>query len=206
MKTIDSFRDENEFLSNFYLVDVEYEGLIYPSTEHAYQAAKSLEDKVRKTVRDAKNSAGAPDCGRAKKMGRKLTCRKDWEYVKRDVMLALLRKKFAQPKLRTELINTGRAKLVEGNWWGDTYWGVCKGKGKNWLGRLLMKVREELLEQAYDKHDPLKSDDKVKRSVTLHSKTDKFLDEEAVRLGKTKEEVIRDIILHYEVMPDRLQR
>jgi hypothetical protein len=69
-----------------------------------------------------------------------------------------------------------------------------------------MKVREELLEQAYDKHDPLKSDDKVKRSVTLHSKTDKFLDEEAVRLGKTKEEVIRDIILHYEVMPDRLQR
>ncbi|KKN65727.1 hypothetical protein LCGC14_0478660 [marine sediment metagenome] len=180
MKTIDSFNDDYDFLSNFYLVCVEYEGLIYPSTEHAYQAAKSLNPKARKTIRDAKNSAGVPDCGRAKKMGQKLTLRKDWEYVKRTVMLDLLRKKFAQDghghkkhNLKSKLISTGNAKLVEGNWWKDTYWGVCNGKGQNWLGRLLMTVREELLEQK-------------KRSVVL-DKDNNYLSREAV-LGKIKEE------------------
>lgn len=138
MTTIDSFTDDYDFLSNFYMVDIEYEGITYPSTEHAYQAAKSLNVKVRETVRDADT------CGRAKKLGRKLTMRKDWEYVKLKVMLDLLRKKFAVKEMGDKLLATNDAKLVEGNTWGDVIWGVYKGKGTNWLGRILMTVREEL--------------------------------------------------------------
>ena len=147
MTTIDSFTDDYDFLSNFYMVDVEYEGLTYPSTEHAYQAAKSLNAKAREAVRDAKNSAGVADCGRAKKMGQKLTLRKDWEYVKLKIMLELLRKKFADKELGDKLLATDDAKLVEGNWWGNTFWGVCKGRGQNWLGRILMTVRQELVDK-----------------------------------------------------------
>ena len=115
---IDSFKGNYDFLSNFYMVEVEYEGLIYPSTEHAYQAAKSLNKKAREAIRDASTP------NRAKKMGQKVTLRKDWEMVKLQVMYDLLLKKFAHDDLKAKLLATGQAELVEGNWWGDTYWGV----------------------------------------------------------------------------------
>lgn len=127
------------FLSNFYdpaLVD--YLGAIYPTTEHAYQAAKSLDPMVRKRIREAKRPHDA------KKKGRAIELRPDWEEVKDDVMLELLRQKFKTPELRQKLVETGDAYLEEGNWWGDVYWGVCKGKGLNKLGLLLMQVRREV--------------------------------------------------------------
>jgi len=61
--------------------------------------------------------------------------------------LKLVRKKFEIPVLREALLDTGNAKLVEGNYWGDVEWGVCRGKGKNKLGKILMKVRKEIQEQ-----------------------------------------------------------
>lgn len=84
------------------------------------------------------------NAGVAKRRGRKLTIRSDWNKVKDDVMLELLRLKFAIPDLRDKLLATENATLIEGNTWGDTYWGVCRGIGDNTLGVLLMQVRSEI--------------------------------------------------------------
>jgi len=63
-------------------------------------------------------------------------------------MLDLVRKKFENPLLRAMLLATEDAVLVEGNTWNDTFWGVCRGRGENWLGRILMQVREECRQQS----------------------------------------------------------
>lgn len=138
MKTIDRFDGEFAFLSNFWDSKVHYDGIEYKTVEHAYQAAKSLDKDERLKVRNAKTAA------ESKKLGQKVTLRKDWDNVKLDIMLSLLREKFAIPELRQLLLDTGDAELIEGNWWGDTFYGVCKGKGLNHLGRMLMLVRNEV--------------------------------------------------------------
>ena len=140
MKRIDEFQGENRFLSNFYPSRVEFDGVVYPTVEHAYQAAKTLDPELRKKVRDAVKP------GAAKRLGRGVALRADWETVKCRVMFTLLRWKFHHQPLRGRLLATGDAELVEGNRWGDTYWGVCGGKGENRLGKLLMQVRKELQE------------------------------------------------------------
>lgn len=73
-----------------------------------------------------------------------MSLRPDWEYIRVDVMTELVRKKFSQEPLRSQLIATGDAELIEGNWWNDTFWGVCNGVGENNLGKILMKVRDEI--------------------------------------------------------------
>lgn len=137
---ITEFQGDYRFLSNFWPVDIEYEGVRYPSTEHAFQAAKSLETEERKKIA----RLSSPD--QAKKAGRKLVCRSDWESVRIQVMLEVLRLKFKDPDLREKLLATGNQPLVEGNWWGDVFWGVCRGQGQNHLGKLLMRVRQEISE------------------------------------------------------------
>jgi ribA/ribD-fused uncharacterized protein len=134
---IDSFKGEYEFLSNFYPATVSYEGEVYPSVEHAFQAAKTLNPQMRLKIR-LSNASGA------KKLGRQLDLRADWETVKVDVMRELLKAKFSDPELRAKLKATGEEPLVEGNWWGDTFWGVCRGQGDNHLGVLLMEIRDSL--------------------------------------------------------------
>lgn len=136
--TIDKFSGQHSFMSNFYFSTVKYKGEVYKTVEHAFQAAKTANDEERKHVQ----GAGTP--GEAKKRGRKVELRSDWEEVKDDVMLELLRIKFSSEDMRDKLLATGTAKLIEGNHWGDQYWGVCRGKGKNRLGQLLMKVRTEV--------------------------------------------------------------
>lgn len=138
MDTINSFVGDNRFLSNFSIVDVVLDGATYPSVENAYQAAKTLIVKLRSHFK----KCAAAD---AKKLGRKLVMRHDWEHVKLGLMEDLLRQKFAQEPFKTLLKATGTAALVEGNWWGDTFWGVYRGTGENHLGRILMKIRDELL-------------------------------------------------------------
>ena len=138
MKTIDTFEGEYRFLSNFHPAKVYLDGVEYRSTEHAYQAAKSLDQDERLRIKNAKSPADA------KKLGRKVKLRKDWENIKLDVMLDLLRQKFEIPELRQLLIDTGDDELIEGNTWGDEFFGVCRGVGKNHLGRLLMQVRKEI--------------------------------------------------------------
>lgn len=128
------------FLSNFYVCQVELDGHSYCSLEHAYQAAKTLDMNERTKIR----AAATP--GQAKKLGQEVTLRSDWEQIKIQVMEGLLLKKFSHPHLMLSLLGTGDEQLVEGNWWGDTFWGVCRGRGQNHLGKLLMKVRAALRE------------------------------------------------------------
>lgn len=80
----------------------------------------------------------------AKRLAHKFNRREDWEQVKDDIMLELLRIKFNQEPLKVLLLSTKEAELIEGNTWGDVYWGVCNGIGQNKLGKLLMQVRSEL--------------------------------------------------------------
>jgi N-glycosidase YbiA len=129
------FRGEHRFLSNFYRCFVPYEGITYPSVEHAYQAAKTLDPVTREQIA----RCGAP--GVAKAMGRTVELRGDWDQIKVNVMEELLRIKFADPMLRGLLVKTGTAELVEGNTWRDTFWGVFAGRGRNELGKALMRVR-----------------------------------------------------------------
>ena len=82
---------------------------------------------------------------KAKQLGRKVKLRKDWEEVKTNIMYDICLAKFTQNQdLKEKLLKTGNAILIEGNWWNDTYWGVCNGIGENNLGKILMKIREEL--------------------------------------------------------------
>lgn len=136
MKKIESFRGEYRFLSNFWPAKVFLEGEEYSSTEHAYQAAKTLDLQLRKEIQ----MAGTP--GQAKKLGQKLVLQNDWESVKLSVMEDLLLQKFSDPLLKQAVLNTGKLELIELNTWNDCFWGVCNGEGKNHLGKLLMKVRE----------------------------------------------------------------
>lgn len=145
MRIIDGFSGEYSFLSNFYESPVtalwdDAHKVEVPTVEHAFQAAKA-------GVRDDFYSiCSSPNAGASKKQGRRITLRPDWEEVKLEVMKRILREKFAQRPLRQRLLNTGEAMLVEGNTWGDRFWGVSRGAGDNHLGRLLMEVREELRE------------------------------------------------------------
>jgi len=139
--SITSFYGEHRFLSNFFMIPVTLDGVEYPSTEHAFQAAKTLDSKEREKVRKA------PTCGKAKRMGRTVTLRADWDQIRLGIMKDLVRQKFSAktyPDMAEKLLATGEAVLVEGNTWRDTFWGVCDGKGENHLGKILMEVREEL--------------------------------------------------------------
>lgn len=145
MSTIDSFTKEFFFLSNFSRAKVTLDGEVYPTTEHAYQAAKTLDPEIRSKIRDAKRKEdGSPWPGEAKRMGARVALRPDWEDVKLKVMEDLLRQKFSDPALSARLKATGDKELIEGNTWKDRFWGVYMGKGENHLGKLLMKIREEL--------------------------------------------------------------
>ena len=135
---IDRFTGGYGFLSNFHTSPVAYEGRQYRSVEHAYQAAKSLRGAVRDRIANLKIA------GEAKREGRRVQLRPGWEGMKLQVMLDLLRLKFRESDLREAILATGDAELVEGNDWGDNFWGVCMDRGKNHLGKLLMQVRDEL--------------------------------------------------------------
>lgn len=149
---IEKFEGEYRWLSNFASASVTLDGERYPSVEHAYQAAKTLDPDKRTvfqiggvidiqpdaTVRRSLTAAGA------KKAGKAIQLRKDWELVKVDIMRDLLKQKFSMFVFKKLLLETGDAELIEGNWWGDRYWGVCHGTGQNMLGRLIMDIRTEL--------------------------------------------------------------
>jgi len=139
MKYIIQFQGDYSFLSNFYHCSVEMDGKVYPSVEHAFQAAKTHDCAKRDIIRKA------PTPSEAKRLGRKLLLRSDWEKVKVDIMQELVMHKFQNPELAAKLVETDDAKLIEGNWWNDTFWGVCNGKGENRLGQILESVRTTLI-------------------------------------------------------------
>lgn len=144
---IDSFSGDYHFLSNFWVASGAYIqafGCFVRTTEHGFQAAKCARQKDRYAILTAETP------GKAKRMGQNIEIRDDWDEVKEHVMYTLLRRKFAHQGAMAELLHTGTGCLVEGNTWGDRYWGCTKNpvgrwEGSNRLGVLLMQVRGELL-------------------------------------------------------------
>jgi ribA/ribD-fused uncharacterized protein len=138
MNKIISFSGQYAFLSNFYSCDVWYEGKLYPSSEHAYVAAKTAELALREEIARIKTP------GQVKRFGRIIGLRDDWERVRIHEMRKILESKFSDPDLLLRLKATAPAYLEEGNTWGDKFWGVCNGIGQNHLGKLLMSIRDDI--------------------------------------------------------------
>lgn len=133
---INTFRGDYAFLSNYYECPVVFDGLHFLSSEAAFHAQK---DKSR----ECEFVFLSPDD--SKHLGRRVNIRPDWDDVKDEIMYKIVKAKFEQNKdLAEKLIATGNEELQEGNWWGDKYWGVYQGEGRNQLGKTLMRVREEL--------------------------------------------------------------
>lgn len=138
MNEIKSFRRKYEFLSNFYNAPVIYKGLTYQNSEAAFQAQKCTSEEEKKQFT-------AMNPSEAKRAGRRVKLRPDWEDIKVDEMRNIVRAKFSQnPELAEKLIQTGDAHLEEGNTWGDRTWGTVNGSGQNLLGKILMETRETL--------------------------------------------------------------
>jgi len=135
-KIIRKFSGYYKFLSNFYPC-FENEKTV----EHFYQAAKATNHEDERKILEAKTPA------QAKRLGKEIKIRKNWEYDKLKVMTALVKKKFENQELKQKLLQTGDATLVEGNIWHDNYWGDCYCskckdiKGLNKLGKIIMKIR-----------------------------------------------------------------
>lgn len=140
---ITSFRNSYYFLSNFFLTKVHIDGMTFPSSEHAYMSYKSDDQNWKSQCMD-------PHITPSEIKKRSLLIpmnSKEWDGRKKFVMKRVLKAKFQDPTLAQWLLDTGNRELIEGNTWGDKYWGVDihTGEGQNVLGKLLMEVRAELL-------------------------------------------------------------
>ena len=142
MKKIEEFQGDFRFLSNFYPSPFEYEGKQWPTVEHAFQALKSLSEDEQETIRNLSSPT------EAKKAGKQVNLRTDWEDVKVPLMRSLVYQKFLQNEdLKNKLLETEDAILEEGNVWSDFFWGVCppsSGNGQNKLGKILMEIRSKI--------------------------------------------------------------
>lgn len=137
---ISSFSGEHRWLSNFSEHSVMLNPtIVFPTVEHGFVWHKTTNSEMRQRILMETTP------GRVKRLGRKIELRPEWESLKLTVMHELVLLKFQQHEgIRQLLIETGEQELVEGNKWGDTFWGVCEGEGENNLGRILMKIRSEL--------------------------------------------------------------
>ena len=135
---INRFVGDFAFLSNFFPSTIVIGGKSYATVEHAYQAFKTNVQHEHETVR----MATSPEL--AKRLGRSVSIKNDWDATKIDLMRMLIRLKFENPILREMLLATGDSDLIETNYWNDTFWGICKGVGTNWLGKILEEVRTEI--------------------------------------------------------------
>ena len=135
------FKGEYDWLSNFAPVTIKIDDIIYPNVESAYVASKT-------DNRDFKLTCANPDYhpGAIKKMGRRAVIKDDWEETKELVMYDCLKQKYSQDPYKELLLRTEDMHIQEGNYWGDTFWGVDlrTGKGENRLGNMIMEIRELL--------------------------------------------------------------
>ena len=140
MDTISSFQGKYRFLSNFYPSPIEINNILYPAVEHWYQANKALTERDHHFIRKQKTPEGA------KQYGKLVTLKPGWQNVRLRVMIKGVWEKFAQNSdLRQRLIETHPMVLIEGNGWGDQFWGVSKGIGENHLGKILMLARDKII-------------------------------------------------------------
>ena len=132
---IDMFMGQYRWLSNFHEAPILYKGLVYLNNEGAYQAQKTTDPLEKATFIRLSGSD-------ARKKGQTVTCRSDWNDVRIEVMKTVTHAKYTQHlQLMMKLVDTGDHELIERNYWGDTFWGVCNGVGENNLGKILMEER-----------------------------------------------------------------
>ncbi|MFA7407869.1 MAG: NADAR family protein [Anaerolineaceae bacterium] len=143
MDVINSFSGEYRFLSNFYPSPMVVDDLQFPAVEHAYVYYKTVDPEWQNLVYEGIQQVGY-SAGEIKKIGRKVPLREDWNQVRVPIMRKLVSSKFEQNlDLMEKLQATKPKRLIEGNRWGDTFWGECPlGTGKNMLGKILMEVRD----------------------------------------------------------------
>lgn len=142
-QVIDFFGGEHAFLSNFHISPVEVDGQVYPSGEHAFQALKATNEQDRRLIQEAHSPA------QAKRIGRRIAMRSDWATERDRAMARVVEAKFGDTDLAVRLLETGDACLIEGNDWGDAYWGACRDHAGSWvgenrLGQILMALRARL--------------------------------------------------------------
>lgn len=140
MNSITNFRGPYRWLSNHGDSVIVFNGIKYPTVEHAYQASKFLDVIHHKNIEKLKQPRLSREYARANAN----EIRADWDDIKLDSMAGFLRQKFSIPELQEKLLDTGNAELIEENTWNDTFWGICNGIGENNLGKLLMKIRAEI--------------------------------------------------------------
>jgi ribA/ribD-fused uncharacterized protein len=133
------FFGEYRWLSNFHMSYVFFEGMCFPSSEHAYQAAKTEDIEIRRLFQQLKTAK------QAKQFGMAIDVREDWDAIRVHVMHEVLVSKFENVELQAMLAATDGLYLEETNYWNDRFWGVCRGEGQNTLGRLLMEIRQDTL-------------------------------------------------------------
>lgn len=140
---IDDFHGKYFFLSNFSESPIWYNGKLWPTVEHAFQAAKVDSDTAQKIL-----VAKTP--GEAKRLGRHGKMRENWDNARIKVMRECLQRKFlCDENLLKQLLDTGDEDLVEGTTWHDNFWGNCTCPkcaniaGENMLGKLLMEIRDK---------------------------------------------------------------
>ena len=151
---IDKFEGRCRFLSNFYPCKIEHKGIKYPSVEHFYVAMKVTEmqliDGIYYTAADFREMISRiSNPGDVKKIGSRVKIRRDWDDKKLEFMNWAVREKFKDETLAEMLISTGDQEIIEGNWWHDNFFGSCScvkcgNKGQNNLGKLLMRVRDDI--------------------------------------------------------------
>ena len=163
------------FLSNFHPVIINGGNRRFPSVEHAYcfkkydiRIFKSLDHQQKKELNEILLEKGLDTVddfsaifesnfpsGAIKKISNKLKYwgfekkdGKEWDECRLDIMIDLLIKKFSQFELATQLLQTEKKELIEGNDWNDTFWGVCNidgvQRGHNFLGRILFVIRDKI--------------------------------------------------------------
>jgi ribA/ribD-fused uncharacterized protein len=140
--SINDFRGDLSFLSNFYKTPIFYRDTVFKTSEHAYQWAKCDNEHDRSRMLAAETPRDV------KRIGHEIKCDiKKWDSGKVAVMREILVDKFKHKRLMKQLVETGDFELVEGNHWHDNFWGDCycvtckKYPGSNHLGKLLMEIR-----------------------------------------------------------------
>ncbi len=141
-------RDDHGYCSNFARFPVTLDGFEWPTSEHYFQAKKFHDPAIQEKIRQAATPSIAASMGR----DRAHPLREDWESVKDEVMYQVVRAKFTQHlSIRRRLFETGGAELIE-HTYNDRYWGDGgDGSGLNMLGKILMKVRHELMDEEFSK-------------------------------------------------------
>lgn len=140
---IKEFQGEYRWLSNMWRIEpFTHEGITYDTTEAFYVSMKTMNIAEREKIAKM-NPYEAKKYGDVR--ADNIVLRPNWDSKTRIMYMTIaLDYKFSQPKMQELLLSTGTQEIVEGNRWGDTFWGVCNGKGSNHLGKLLMQKRAEL--------------------------------------------------------------